>query len=117
MKKLLLISALMVSGGAWASSNCDKIASIAQANASNYGDTKTIALIDGKKGTKAYFHSAPLNQCKLNPFIIPGDRVQVLQDIYSNGESWAFVVFIRSDTQTITQGWIKKSHLGEMTFS
>lgn len=116
MKKLLLLSTLLFSAGVWANPNCEKLANIATANASNYGDEKTVALIEGKKGSRAYFHSAPSSQCKTQLFVIPKDKVEVLQDIRSNGEAWAYVVFIGGETPTITQGWIKKNYLGEMNF-
>ena len=117
MKKLLLLAASLVfSVGAWASPVCDKLAKVAQANASNYGDEAT-ALIQGKKGSRNYFHTAPSSQCKSKAFIIPNDQVLILQDIISNGESWVYVLFVNDNTSQITQGWIKKSSLGEMTFN
>ena len=116
MKKLLLLLVLLVSGGTWASSNCEKLASIATTNASNYGDEKTVAPIKGKKGTRVYFHSAPSNQCRTQLFVIPKDQVEVLQDIKSNGETWAYVLFTGRETQTITQGWVKKKYLGEISY-
>lgn len=117
MKKLLLLAASLVfSAGAWASPTCDKIAKVAQANASNYGDEAT-ALIQGKKGSRNYFYTAPSNQCRSKAFIIPNDKVLILQDILSNGESWAYVSFVNNKTSQITQGWIKKNSLGEMIFN
>ena len=117
MKKIILLtSTILLSIGAWASPSCEKLASIATTNASNYGDEKTVAPIKGKKGTRAYFHNAPSNQCRTPLFVIPKDQVEVLQDIISNGETWAYVVFIGGETQTLTQGWIKKKYLGEMSY-
>lgn len=117
MKKLLLLAtALTFSAGAWASPTCDKLAKIADLNASNYGDEAT-ALIQGKKGARVYFHTAPSAQCKSKAFIIPNDKVAILQDIVSNNETWAYVSFVNNKTSKITQGWIKKNSLGEMTFN
>ncbi|MEB3766381.1 hypothetical protein [Acinetobacter sp. MD2] len=118
MKKLFLLTiALTYSFSAWASPNCEKLAIIATSNASNYGDTTT-AHIQGKKNTRIYFYSAPSEQCKSQIFIIPNDKITILQDILSNGVMWSYVSYTsKNDLPQITQGWIKKFYIGEMTFN
>lgn len=117
MKKLsLLIVTSIFSVGVWASPNCEKLAQLAESSASNYGDDAT-AIIQGKKGSRAYFYTAPSNQCKTTTFVIPKDRITLMQDIKSEGETWVYVAFSGGEVPTLTHGWMKKSNIGEVTFN
>lgn len=68
--------------------------------------------VQGNKGLRVYFHTAPSKKCKQhNIFIIPEDSVIAYKDIQYNNETWVNVMYIGKHNEV--QGWIKKKYLKE----
>lgn len=68
--------------------------------------------VQGNRGLRVYFHTAPSEQCKQPElFIIPGDSVIAYEDIQYNHETWINVMYIGKHNEA--EGWIKKKYLKE----
>lgn len=106
MNKILLSMILACSSGAYAQVNCLQLGKIADDNGVMYG-TKYFFVAQGDKGFRAYFHSAPSNQCKIkNLFVIPRDSVIAYQEFKNENQAWIFVMYV--DKNGIdTTGWVK----------
>lgn len=107
MKKLLLLMLLACSSGAYAQVNCSQLSEIADDNGLMYG-TKYIFVVQGNKGFRTYFHSAPSNQCKIkNLFVIPEDSVIAYQEFKNENQTWLFVMYVDKNGNDTT-GWVKE---------
>lgn len=107
MKKLLLLIFLACSSGVYAQVNCSQLSELADNNGTMYG-TKYIFIAQGNKGFRAYFHSAPSNQCKIkNLFVIPQNSVIAYQEFKNENKTWLFVMYIDKNGNDIT-GWVKE---------
>ena len=61
---------------------CENLSKIANENSLQYG-TKYAFKVQGLKGTRVHFHSAPSKYCvNKNLFIIPNDSVIAYQELY-----------------------------------
>ena len=106
MKKLLLLTALL-SSGAWADTNCQKLSDFADNNYQEL-DALDVMKVTAQKGTRVYFHNAPSQNCKINQkFIIPNDQVVAYYSIKNEGQEWLYVVYT-SKNNIKTTGWVKK---------
>lgn len=107
MKKLLLLAiASACSAAVWASPSCDRLAKIADDNGTMFG-TKYSFVVQGNKGFRTYFHSAPSNQCKIkNLFVIPKDSVIAYQEFKNENQTWLYVMYIDRNGND-TSGWVK----------
>jgi hypothetical protein len=104
MKKIFLLT-LLISGWAWAKT-CDYLSKIADDNGIPYG-TKYSFTVQGTKGFRSYFHSAPSSECKLKGvFIIPNDSVIAYQEFKNEKQTWLYVMYIDKDGND-TSGWVK----------
>ena len=64
--------------------------------------------VKGQKGFRAYFYTAPAEQCKQKSrFLIPKDSVISYEEIHINNQTWISVMYIRTDGSTV-EGWMKK---------
>lgn len=108
MKKLLLlITSSLLSGGAWANASCDKLSKIADNNGLLYG-TKYTYTVQGKKGFRANFHSAPANECKIKDlFLIPNDSVIAYQQFTNENYTWLYVMYVDKNGND-TSGWVRE---------
>lgn len=108
MKKLLLLITIsLLSGGAWAETNCDKLSKIADENGRFYG-TKYIHTVQGKSGFRTSFYSAPSEQCKIkNLFLIPNDSVIAYQEFKNENHTWLYVMYVDKNGND-TSGWMKE---------
>lgn len=104
MKKILLIASCLVAANAWAG-DCTKLSKIAEDNGQEYG-TKYSYTVQGKKGFRTYFHSAPSSSCRLNnTFIIPNDSVIAYSEFKNENKTWLYVMFIDKNGKDAT-GWV-----------
>lgn len=105
MKKLLLIACCTFSVGAWANEiECNKLAQIAKNNGAIYKYSLTV---QGKKGFRTYFHSAPSSKCKIkNLFLIPNDSVNAYQAFDNEGVEWINIMYI-DKKGNYPDGWVK----------
>ncbi|MHA3052687.1 hypothetical protein [Acinetobacter sp. ANC 4640] len=103
---LLLITFCLLSSSLYASPNCDDLAKIANDNGAIYG-SKYSFTVQGQKGFRSYFYSAPSEQCKINQlFIIPNDSVIAYQEFKNENQLWMYVMYIGKDGVD-TEGWVK----------
>lgn len=116
MKKIIklttIIMMMFVSSThlALASPYCNKIAEIADSNASVYAIDLKIKII-GKKKARIHFYSAPDPSCKLSAFVIPSDQVTIVRDFKNNNQQWYKVIYENPGNASMTQGWITESNL------
>lgn len=108
MKKTLLLSALVLcSSGLYAKSTCSELSTIAD---NNYTELDSLELqkVAGSKGDRAFFHSAPSAECKLNKvFIIPNDVVTTYYSFENENKTWLYVVYTSRNGKK-TAGWVAK---------
>ncbi|TCM60899.1 hypothetical protein EC844_13019 [Acinetobacter calcoaceticus] len=108
-KFAILILTSMLSAGVWADINCEKLAKIADDNGLMHG-SKYIYTVQGNKGLRTYFHSAPSEQCKIkNLFLIPNDSVIAYQQFKNENRTWIYVMYIDKNGND-TMGWMKVQH-------
>lgn len=106
MKKLLLLPLLFISSFTLADMSCDRLSKIADDNGVLYG-TKYIHTVQGKKGFRTYFYSAPSEQCKIkNLFLIPNDSVIAYQQFTNENRTWIYVMYVDKNGND-TMGWMK----------
>ncbi|MDY6450715.1 hypothetical protein [Acinetobacter faecalis] len=110
MKKLLLISALLFSGGVWASPNCLQLAEIADDNYTEL-DALTLYKVSGEKGFRSHFYSAPSKACKISQvFVIPKDTIVAYYSFNNEGQQWLYAVYTNKNNVKTT-GWLRKNTL------
>lgn len=110
MTRFLLPIMLCISGGAWANTDCDRLSNIADDNGVFYG-TKYIYTVQGPKGFRTNFHSAPSEQCKIkNLFLIPSDSVIAYQEFKNENHTWLYVMYIDKNGNDTT-GWMREKDL------
>lgn len=108
MKKLLFISLLSLSSFTWA--DCAKLSKIADDNSLEYG-SKYSFVVQGQKGFRSYFHSAPSNNCKFRDiFVIPKDSVIGYSEFKNENQTWIYVMYVDKNGNDTT-GWIKEKNL------
>ncbi|MGM1003057.1 hypothetical protein [Acinetobacter haemolyticus] len=110
MKKLILLSLIAFNCSvANAKATCTELSNIAD---NNYVELDALELqkFIGSKGEKAFFHSAPSAQCKLNKvFIIPDDVVTAYYTFQNEDKTWLYVVYTSKEGKK-TAGWIPKNN-------
>lgn len=90
--------------------SCDRLSKIADDNGVLYG-TKYIHTIQGKKGFRTYFYSAPSEHCKIkNLFLIPYDSVIAYQEFKNENQTWLYVMYVGKNGSD-TLGWMKERDL------
>ena len=109
MKKIALITALLTICGNASAFTCNELSRIADENSIQYG-TKYSFVVQGQKGFRTYFHSAPSAQCKIKQlFLIPKDSVVAYQEFKNEKETWLYVMYFGKDGNT-TEGWVLEKH-------
>lgn len=85
--------------------NCAQLSKIADDNGSMYG-TKYSFVVQGQKGFRTYFHSAPSAQCKIKDlFLIPNDSVVGYQEFTNENRTWLYVMYVDKNGRD-TSGWM-----------
>ncbi|WP_088459422.1 hypothetical protein [Acinetobacter soli] len=106
--KYFLLLALFISFGTLA--DCSKLSKIADDNSQDYG-TKYSYTVQGQKGFRSYFHSAPSNSCKVKDlFLIPKDSVIAYSEFKNENQTWLFVMYVDKNGND-TEGWLKQRDL------
>lgn len=108
MKIFILITALILSSGAWA--NCETLANTADKNAINF-ITKPIFKITPTDSNRVYFYSAPSSFCKnQDVFLVKNDSVIGYQEFIYENSPWIYVNFYKSSGDMVG-GWMMESNL------
>ncbi|MDV7705004.1 hypothetical protein [Acinetobacter pittii] len=109
MKKLFILAILALScSSPYAKVSCSELSEIAD---NNYVELEALELqkFKGIKGQKAFFHSAPSEECKLNKtFIIPNDVVTAYYSFVNENKTWLYVVYTSKNGKKTT-GWVEKN--------
>lgn len=107
IKTALIVMSLIVCSNASAL-NCAQLSKIADDNGLQYG-TKASFVVQGEKGFRTYFHSAPSSQCKIKElFLIPKDSVIAYQEFKNQNKTWLYVMYIDKNGKD-TSGWMLES--------
>lgn len=107
MKKLFFSLLITLSTAASANINCDQLSKLADDNGVMYG-TKYMFTLQGPKGFRSNFHSAPSAQCSIkNLFLIPNDTVIAYQQFQNENYTWFYVMYIDKNGNDTT-GWMKE---------
>lgn len=97
---------LLISSGAYAQVNCSQLSKIADDNGLMYG-TKYSFIVQGNKGFRTHFYSAPSTQCKISDlFLIPKDSVIAYQEFKNENQTWLYVMYVDKNGNDTT-GWVK----------
>ncbi len=81
LKNEIFFTTIFLSAGTWA--RCENLNRIAEKKGIHY-ETEYSFVVQGPKGHRAYFHSAPANKCEYTKsYIIPNDSVIGFQE-FSN---------------------------------
>ncbi len=103
--KLGLITTLILGSTNVSAMTCLQFAKVADENSLTSNTTYTYS-VKGKKGFKTYFHSAPLDQCKISGlFIIPKDSVMAYQYFKNQNKDWMYVTYYDENGKE-TSGWV-----------
>ncbi|NNG82931.1 hypothetical protein [Acinetobacter sp. ANC 5378] len=105
MKKIALITTLLIVCGKASALTCSQLSKIADDNSIMYG-TKYSFVVKGQKGFRTYFHSAPSAQCKIKQlFLIPKDSVVAYQEFKNENKTWLYIMYIDKNGKD-TSGWM-----------
>ena len=108
MKKIALITTLLIVCSKASAINCSQLSKIADDNSITYG-TKASFVVQGQKGFRTYFHSAPSSQCKIKElFLIPKDSIVAYQEFKNQNKTWLYVMYIDKNGKD-TSGWMLES--------
>lgn len=99
--KLILLFLMLIPVSSIANSEmklaCENLSKIANENSLQYG-TKYAFKVQGLKGTRVHFHSAPSKYCvNKNLFIIPNDSVIAYQEFINENQQWFYAKYIDKD--------------------
>ena len=109
MKKIALITTLLIVCGEASAINCSQLSKIADDNSIPYG-TKYSFVVKGQKGFRTYFYSAPSSECKIKQlFLIPKDSVVAYQEFNNENKTWLYVMYIDKNGKD-TEGWVLENH-------
>lgn len=90
MKRILFTFIFLILGSNASAFTCTELSKIVDDNSIRYG-TKYSFVVQGQKGFRTYFHSAPSSQCKIKQlFIIPKNSVIAYQEFKNEKETWKY---------------------------
>ena len=110
--KIFIFSIFLLTSFKASAISCEELTKVAEDN-SGISTTKYTYTVQGKKGFRTYFHSAPSTKCKIKElFLIPKDSVIAYSYFIYENKKWMNIMYIDKKGNYPT-GWVLEKDFKE----